>query len=350
MAARASTACCATRPASPACRRCRPAMVDRVVELTLANRRARRRTGPAGRWPRPPASPCARCSGSGRRTGSSRTGCAASSCRRTRRSPPSCRTWSASISIRRRTPRAVGRREVPDPGARPHPARPADEEGPRRHDDPRLHPPRHDDAVRRARTCSTARVIGQCMAAAPASGVHPLPQPRRGAPCRPASWSTPSSTTTPPTSTPRSAPGSPAIRAGPSTSPRPPAPGLNAVETFFATLTRRRLQRGVFHSLVDLQAAINRYLAEHNQQAQALRLDRRSRPHHREGHPRASSDCVRPLGAFCTGAKPRRGRNRFIRPRMRAVDAHQSAEDEWGSPGCGVLYKVCEVHLHASKP
>ena len=40
---------------------------------------------------------------------------------------------------------------------------------------------------------------------------------------------------------------------------------LNAVEGFFAKLTRRRLQRGVFHSLVDLQAAINRYLADHNQ-------------------------------------------------------------------------------------
>ena len=41
---------------------------------------------------------------------------------------------------------------------------------------------------------------------------------------------------------------------------------VNAVEGFFATLTRRRLKRGVFHgSLVDLQAAINRYLAEHNQ-------------------------------------------------------------------------------------
>ena len=40
---------------------------------------------------------------------------------------------------------------------------------------------------------------------------------------------------------------------------------LNAVEGFFAKLTRRRLQRGVFHSLVDLQAAINSYLAEHNQ-------------------------------------------------------------------------------------
>src|SRR5215813_12379958 len=38
----------------------------------------------------------------------------------------------------------------------------------------------------------------------------------------------------------------------------------NAVETLFATLTRRRLQRGVFRSLVDLQAAINRYLGEHN--------------------------------------------------------------------------------------
>jgi hypothetical protein len=32
----------------------------------------------------------------------------------------------------------------------------------------------------------------------------------------------------------------------------------------FATLTRRRLQRGAFHSLVDLQTAINRYLDEHN--------------------------------------------------------------------------------------
>ena len=39
---------------------------------------------------------------------------------------------------------------------------------------------------------------------------------------------------------------------------------LNAVETFFATLTKRRLKRGVFRSVVDLQAAINRYLAEHN--------------------------------------------------------------------------------------
>ena len=39
---------------------------------------------------------------------------------------------------------------------------------------------------------------------------------------------------------------------------------LNAVEGFFATLTKRRLRRGSFSSLVDLQAAIKRYLAEAN--------------------------------------------------------------------------------------
>ena len=39
---------------------------------------------------------------------------------------------------------------------------------------------------------------------------------------------------------------------------------LNAVETFFSTLTRQRLRRGVFHSVVDLQAAIKSYIEEHN--------------------------------------------------------------------------------------
>lgn len=40
---------------------------------------------------------------------------------------------------------------------------------------------------------------------------------------------------------------------------------LNAVEGFFAKLSRRRLKRGVFHSVVDLQAAINRFVTEHNE-------------------------------------------------------------------------------------
>ncbi|NQW05618.1 MAG: IS630 family transposase [Acidobacteria bacterium] len=39
---------------------------------------------------------------------------------------------------------------------------------------------------------------------------------------------------------------------------------LNAVEGYFAKLTSRRLKRGVFRSIVDLQAAINRFLAETN--------------------------------------------------------------------------------------
>jgi len=39
---------------------------------------------------------------------------------------------------------------------------------------------------------------------------------------------------------------------------------LNAVENFFSVRTRKRIRRGSFRSLVDLQAAIKRYLAHHN--------------------------------------------------------------------------------------
>lgn len=39
---------------------------------------------------------------------------------------------------------------------------------------------------------------------------------------------------------------------------------LNAVENFFSKLTRQRIRRGVFRSIADLQAAIKRYLHEHN--------------------------------------------------------------------------------------
>ncbi len=38
----------------------------------------------------------------------------------------------------------------------------------------------------------------------------------------------------------------------------------NAVETLFSRLTRRRLKRGVFRSIVDLQAAIKRFIQDHN--------------------------------------------------------------------------------------
>jgi transposase len=49
---------------------------------------------------------------------------------------------------------------------------------------------------------------------------------------------------------------------------------LNAVEGFFATLTKRRLKPGVFHSIFDLQASINRFLKA-QYAAETLRLDRR---------------------------------------------------------------------------
>ena len=98
-------------------------------------------------------------------------------------------------------------------------------------------------------------------AATSPSGVHPLPRRDRAPSAGPARSSTSSSTTTPPTSIPRSAPGW-------ARHPRwvfhftpTSASWLNAVEGF---LTRRRLKRGTFHSIVDLQAAINRYIDEHN--------------------------------------------------------------------------------------
>jgi transposase len=39
---------------------------------------------------------------------------------------------------------------------------------------------------------------------------------------------------------------------------------LNAVEGFFAKLTNRRLKRGVFRSLIELKTAIDRFIAETN--------------------------------------------------------------------------------------
>ncbi len=46
---------------------------------------------------------------------------------------------------------------------------------------------------------------------------------------------------------------------------------LNAVEGLFAKLTKQRLKRGVFHSVVSLQAAINRFLAETNDNPRPIR-------------------------------------------------------------------------------
>ena len=71
---------------------------------------------------------------------------------------------------------------------------------------------------------------------------------------------------------------------------------LNAVEGFFAKLTRRRLKHGVFHSVVDLQAAINRFVNEHNAETRSLHLARRSRRHHRSPKPRVPNVGINRLG------------------------------------------------------
>jgi len=42
---------------------------------------------------------------------------------------------------------------------------------------------------------------------------------------------------------------------------------LNAVENFFSAITRRRIRRGVFKSVADLEDAIKRYIADHNRNA-----------------------------------------------------------------------------------
>lgn len=57
---------------------------------------------------------------------------------------------------------------------------------------------------------------------------------------------------------------------------------LNAVEGFFAKLTQRRLRRGVFRSLIDVQVAIKRFVAETNHRPKSFVWttdpDRLSRP------------------------------------------------------------------------
>jgi hypothetical protein len=54
------------------------------------------------------------------------------------------------------------------------------------------------------------------------------------------------------------------IRIGPSASRQPRPHGLMLSKVFFAKLTNRRLKRGVFRSVAELQVAIDRFIAETN--------------------------------------------------------------------------------------
>ena len=206
----------------------------------------------------------ARCSGSGARTAWRRTGCGPSSSSTTRSSPPSSRTWSASMSTRRPMrwcSRSTRRRQI-QALDRTQPGLPMKKgrAGTMTHDYKR----NGTTTLFAALNVLDGSVIGQCMQRhrhqeflrflnrlerdVPAGKLvhvildnyasHKHPKVLAWLARHPR-WTfhfTPTS-----------------------------ASWLNAVEGFFAKLTKRRLKRGVFHSLVDLQAAINRYLAEHNQ-------------------------------------------------------------------------------------
>jgi len=64
---------------------------------------------------------------------------------------------------------------------------------------------------------------------------------------------------------------------------------LNAVEGYFAKLSKRRLKRGVFRSVVDLQAAINRFLDETNKMPKPFTWTADPDKNHRRRQTRASS-------------------------------------------------------------
>ena len=132
-------------------------------------------------------------------------------------------------------------------------------------------------------------------AASSPSGVHPLPQHHRAAGPRRQGRPRRSSTTTPPTSIRRSASGSTAIerftfhftptscswlKPSKASSPSSPSGGSSAAS---------------FRSLVDLQAAINRFVAEHEREPEALHMDRRPRQDHRRRQTRAPSVRFDPL-------------------------------------------------------
>src|ERR1035437_1593667 len=156
----------------------------------------------------------------------------------------------------------LSRRKEPDSGARPHPARVADEAGPCRHDDPRLQTSRHHNAVCCPQYPRRHRHRPQHAAPSPPR-VHSLPQHGRG--------QVPAGKVIHAIVDNYATHKHPKVRQWLARHPRwtfhftpTSASWLNAVEGFFAKLTKRRLKRGIFLSVVDLQAAINRFVVEHN--------------------------------------------------------------------------------------
>ncbi len=154
---------------------------------------------------------------------------------------------------------ALGRREEPNPAARPHPAGIAAEKGPRRNHDARLQATRHDHPLRRPRRrhrqghrrvhAAASSIGSSCASCAPSTATPPN-----------RSISTWLSTTTPPASTPRSRP---ALRRHPHFTPTS-ASWINLVERFFGLITEDAIRRGVFHQRGRTRDRDRVHLEQHN--------------------------------------------------------------------------------------
>jgi transposase len=71
---------------------------------------------------------------------------------------------------------------------------------------------------------------------------------------------------------------------------------LNAVESFFAKLTKKHLKRGVFRSLQELKDAIHRFLDDTNANPKPFYLDQGPQQNHRRRQARAPNVRFDPLG------------------------------------------------------
>jgi hypothetical protein len=94
---------------------------------------------------------------------------------------------------------------------------------------------------------------------------------------------------------------------------------LNAVEGFFAKLAKQRLKRGVFRGVVDLQATINRFVAQTKPTPQTIHLDHRPRQNHRRCQAWAPSVRFDPLDSDLGGLSLSGGRARCVQPSDRRL-------------------------------
>src|SRR4029077_12528927 len=185
-------------------------------------------------------------------------------CRQARRH---CRPLCRSAGPRRR---ALARREEPDPGPRPHPTGVTDQARTLSDHDPRLQTLWHHHPVRRPQR---ARRTGDrsLHAAPPPQRIHPFPQGRRASGARRQADPCGARQLCHPQTSQEPALAKAGVLAWLARHPRwtfhftpTSASWLNAGENFFSKMTRQRIRRGAFRSIVDLQTAINAYLAEHN--------------------------------------------------------------------------------------